>query len=82
MYGAKRKSSARKCFARELTNRSHSIVSLAAQKSATTVELKNGQGQSVGTATLSPAKDGGVSVALGGRTILDGVDLNRALTYA
>ena len=39
------------------------ILSLAAQ-GATTVELKNGQGQSVGTATLSPAKDGGVSVAL------------------
>src|SRR5476649_767018 len=39
------------------------ILSVAAQ-SATTVELKNAQGQSVGTATLSPAKDGGVSVAL------------------
>jgi Cu-Zn family superoxide dismutase len=40
-------------------------VSLAAaQNGATTVEMKNGQGQSVGTAALSPAKDGGVSVAL------------------
>jgi Cu-Zn family superoxide dismutase len=38
--------------------------SLSAQKSATTVELKNGQGQPVGTATLTPAKDGGVSLAL------------------
>jgi Cu-Zn family superoxide dismutase len=35
----------------------------AAQKSSTTVELKNGQGQPVGTATLT-AKDGGVAVAL------------------
>jgi Cu-Zn family superoxide dismutase len=35
----------------------------AAQKSST-VELKNGQGQPVGTATLTPGKDGGVSVAL------------------
>jgi superoxide dismutase, Cu-Zn family len=33
-------------------------------QTGTTVELKNGQGASVGTATLSPAKDGGVSVAL------------------
>ena len=38
--------------------------SVAAQKSETTVELKNGQGQSVGTAVLTAAKDGGVSVAL------------------
>lgn len=38
-------------------------ISLSAQKSATTVELKNGQGQPVGTAVLT-AKDGGVSVAL------------------
>ena len=37
-------------------------LAVSAQKS--TVELKNGQGQPVGTATLSPAKDGGVSVAL------------------
>ena len=39
-------------------------LSLAAQNSATTVELKNGQGQPVGKAVLTPAKDGGVSVAL------------------
>ena len=32
--------------------------------SASTVELKNAQGQSVGTATLSPARSGGVSMAL------------------
>ena len=38
--------------------------SVAAQKSETTVELKNAQGQSVGTAVLTAAKDGGVSVAL------------------
>jgi Cu-Zn family superoxide dismutase len=36
----------------------------ASQNGATTVELKNAQGQSVGTASLSPAKDGGVAVAL------------------
>jgi Cu-Zn family superoxide dismutase len=40
------------------------ILPLSAQKSATTVELKNGQGQPVGTAVLTTAKDGGVSVAL------------------
>ena len=40
------------------------MLQLAAQSSTTKVELKNGQGQPVGTATLSPAKDGGVSVAL------------------
>ena len=39
-------------------------VSLGAQNGSTTVELKNAQGQSVGKAMLSPAKDGGVSVAL------------------
>jgi superoxide dismutase, Cu-Zn family len=39
-------------------------LSLAAQNSATTVELKNGQGQAVGKAVLTPAKDGGVAVAL------------------
>ncbi|HET6956080.1 MAG TPA: superoxide dismutase family protein [Vicinamibacterales bacterium] len=37
---------------------------MAAAQNGATVEMKNGQGQSVGTATLSPAKDGGVSVAL------------------
>jgi Cu-Zn family superoxide dismutase len=40
------------------------VVTLAAAQNGTTVEMKNGQGQSVGTATLSAAKDGGVSVAL------------------
>jgi superoxide dismutase, Cu-Zn family len=40
------------------------VTLAAAQNGATTVEMKNGQGQSVGTASLSPAKDGGVSVAL------------------
>ena len=39
-------------------------LQIAAQKSSTTVELKNGQGQSVGSAVLTPAKDGGVNVAL------------------
>jgi len=39
-------------------------VTLAAAQNGATVEMKNGQGQSVGTATLSPAKDGGMSVAL------------------
>jgi len=41
-----------------------SILPAAAQSASTTVELKNAQGASVGTAKLSPAKDGGVSVAL------------------
>ena len=36
---------------------------LTAQQNGITVELKDAQGQSVGTATLSPA-DGGVSIAL------------------
>jgi superoxide dismutase, Cu-Zn family len=39
-------------------------VYLGAQNGSTTVELKNAQGQPVGKATLTPAKDGGVSVAL------------------
>jgi Cu-Zn family superoxide dismutase len=39
------------------------IIYTAAQKNSSTVELKNGQGQSVGTATLT-AKDDGVAVAL------------------
>jgi Cu-Zn family superoxide dismutase len=39
------------------------ILQLAAQNGGT-VELKNAQGQSVGSAKLSAAKDGGVSVAL------------------
>jgi Cu-Zn family superoxide dismutase len=40
------------------------MLQVAAQKNETTVALKNGQGQPVGTAKLSPAKDGGVEVAL------------------
>ena len=40
------------------------ILPLSAQKNETKVELKNGQGQPVGTAALSPAKKGGVTVAL------------------
>jgi superoxide dismutase, Cu-Zn family len=39
------------------------VLQLAAQNGGT-VELKNAQGQSVGSARLSAAKDGGVSVAL------------------
>jgi Cu-Zn family superoxide dismutase len=39
------------------------ILQLAAQTGGT-VDLKNAQGQSVGSAKLSAAKDGGVSVAL------------------
>ncbi len=45
---------------------------LLAQKGATKVELKNAQGQSVGTATLSPAK-GGVSIALNLKDLPPGV---------
>jgi Cu-Zn family superoxide dismutase len=41
-----------------------SVITFAAQPATPVVELKNAQGQPVGTATLSPAKDGGVSVAL------------------
>jgi Cu-Zn family superoxide dismutase len=37
---------------------------LLAQQSSTKVELKNGQGQSVGTATLSSDEAGGVKIAL------------------
>jgi len=40
------------------------VLQPGAQKSDTRVELVNGQGQPVGTATLSPTKDGGVEVAL------------------
>ena len=40
------------------------VLQLGAQKSDTKVALANGQGQPVGTATLSPAKDGGVAVEL------------------
>jgi Cu-Zn family superoxide dismutase len=45
---------------------------LLAQNGATKVELKNAQGQSVGTATLSPAKDG-VSIALNLKDLPPGV---------
>ena len=38
------------------------ILQVAAQNG--TVELKNAQGQSVGSARLSAAKEGGVSVAI------------------
>jgi Cu-Zn family superoxide dismutase len=38
--------------------------SLVAQKTSTTVTVKDGQGQPVGTATLSPASAGGVSIAV------------------
>jgi len=47
-------------------------VTLAAAQNGATVEMKNGQGQSVGTATLSSAKDGGVSVALDLKTLTPG----------
>ena len=39
--------------------------SLAAQKTSTTLTLKDGHGQPVGTAPLSPESGGGVSIALG-----------------
>jgi hypothetical protein len=38
--------------------------SLVAQKTATTVTLKDAHGQSIGTAMLSPGSAGGVSIAL------------------
>jgi superoxide dismutase, Cu-Zn family len=41
-----------------------SVLSVAAQTANSVVELKNAEGQPIGTAKLSPAKDGGVSVAL------------------
>lgn len=47
-------------------------LSLSAQKSSTTVELKNAQGQPVGTAVLTAAKDGGVSVALDLKNLVQG----------
>lgn len=49
-----------------------STLQIAAQKSSSTVELMNGQGQPVGTATLTTAKDGGVSVALDLRNLPPG----------
>ena len=39
-------------------------VTLVAQQNAVRVEMKDLQGASVGTATLSPAKGGGVAIAL------------------
>jgi len=38
--------------------------SAAAQKDSTTIQLKDGRGELIGTATLSPQGDGGVSMAL------------------
>jgi Cu-Zn family superoxide dismutase len=40
------------------------VLPLAAQPQAVTVTLRNLQGESVGTATLSPVSDGSVSIAL------------------
>ena len=39
-------------------------VALAAQSASTKVEMKNGEGKSVGTATITPGKMGGISIAL------------------
>jgi len=40
-----------------------------AQQAGTTVELKDAQGQSVGTATLSPGRSGGVQIALDAKNL-------------
>ena len=40
------------------------VLSAAEPQSGSKVELKNAQGQAVGTVTLSPARSGGVSMAL------------------
>jgi Cu-Zn family superoxide dismutase len=40
------------------------VLSAAGQQNGSKVELKNAQGQSVGSVTLSPARSGGVSMAL------------------
>ena len=40
------------------------LVTAAAQPNESKVELKNGQGQAVGTATLSASRSGGVAIAL------------------
>lgn len=40
------------------------LVTAAAQPNESKIELKNGQGQPVGTATLSAARSGGVAIAL------------------
>ena len=47
-------------------------ATLLAQQNAVTVEIKDLQGASVGTATLSPAKGGGVSIALDLRNLAPG----------
>jgi Cu-Zn family superoxide dismutase len=39
-------------------------LQVAARQAGTTVELKNAQGQAIGTATLTPAEGGGVAIAL------------------
>jgi Cu-Zn family superoxide dismutase len=46
--------------------------SLVAQKTSTSVTLKDGQGQPVGTATLSPESGGGISIALNLRNLPPG----------
>ena len=43
---------------------SSGVLSAAGQQSGSKVELKNTQGESVGTVTLSPARSGGVSMVL------------------
>ena len=43
-----------------------------AQQERTTIELKDAQGQSVGTATLSPGRGGGVQIALDVKNLLAG----------
>jgi Cu-Zn family superoxide dismutase len=53
-----------RCFATIVFVCIATAIQTSAQKNETKVELSNGQGQPVGTATLSPAKGGGVSVAL------------------
>ena len=40
------------------------LLGAAGQQGGSKVELKNAQGQSVGTVTLSPARSGGVNMAL------------------
>ena len=47
-------------------------VSVAAQKTSTVVALKNGTGQAVGTATLTPQAGGGVSIALDVMNLMPG----------
>ena len=47
-------------------------LQLAAQQSPVRVELKDAQGQSIGSATLSAANSGGVSIALNARNLSPG----------